>query len=344
MTSKQTDAAPADAAAVANGQTAVLPLPPASKPAPKHGGGHGHGHGHAGGPESPLVKFLISGTVAFTFELMIGHYLEFLKISKQTSELSYVQLTRNMVKHKGILGVLDGYFPWGAIQCFVKGASFGFGQSLGYNLLDGTLPEFQREVASGGIGGLFQGIVMSPLLLLKTRVMTMPEMRNSGGILATTLASTRIGAQVVRNEGVGALMKGSILFSTKRMADWTTRFFFAEVVADSIRKHNASKGILRPLDFYESSGASLAGGALSATATIPMDVLVATFQSSAKAGQKVSVMSVWAEKMKSGGITGLVAYSSKGYVARVAHVAATTLLMKSVSTAVYDLYNTIAKR
>src|SRR5689334_11140477 len=101
-----------------------------------------HGHGDTNSKESPLVKFLISGTVAWTFELIIGHYLEFLKISRQTSELSYVQLTKNMIQHKGLIGVLDGYFPWGSIQCFVKGASFGFGQTLGYNLLDGKLPEF----------------------------------------------------------------------------------------------------------------------------------------------------------------------------------------------------------
>ena len=166
-------------------------------------------------------------------------------------------------------------------------------------------------------------------------------MRNSGGVIATTIASTKIGAHVVRTEGISALMKGSVLFSTKRMADWTTRFFFAEVVADSIRKYNANNGVVRSLDFYESSAASLLGGALSATATIPMDVLVATFQSSAKAGQKVSIMEVWKEKMAQGGVTGVLKYSSKGYVARVAHVAATTLLMKSVSTAVYDLYNKI---
>lgn len=301
-----------------------------------------HGHGVASN-ESPFVKFMISGTVAWTFELIIGHYLEFLKISKQTSELSYAQLTKNMIKHKGVIGILDGYFPWGSLQCFLKGASFGFGQTLGYNLLKGRLPEFQREVASGGVGGFVQGIVISPLLLLKTRVMTMPEMRNSGGVIATTIASTKIGAQVIRNEGPQALMKGSLLFSTKRMADWTTRFFFAEVVADSIKKHNASKGEFRSLTFNESSFAALAGGALSATATIPMDVLVATFQSSAKAGQKVSVMEVWKEKMAKGGISGVLQYSCKGYVARVAHVAATTLLMKSVSTAVYDLYNKLKK-
>lgn len=171
-------------------------------------------------------------------------------------------------------------------------------------------------------------------------------MRNSGGVLATTLASTRLGAQVVRTEGVGALMKGSLLFSTKRMADWTTRFFFAEVVADTLRKRNQQlegTSVPRALGLYESSFASLLGGALSATATIPMDVLVATFQSSAKAGQKVSVMAVWKEQLARGGIGGVLAYSSKGYVARVAHVAATTLLMKSVSTAVYDLYSKVKK-
>lgn len=225
----------------------------------------------------------------------------------------------------------------------MKGASFGFGQTLGYNLLKGHLPEFQREVASGGVGGLVQGVVMSPLLLLKTRVMTMPEMRNSGGVLATTIASTKMGARVVRQEGPMALMKGSVLFSTKRMADWTTRFFFAEVVADSIRKYNANRGVVRSLTFNESSTAALMGGALSATATIPMDVLVATFQSSAKAGQKVSILEVWKEKMAAGGISGVVRYSTKGYVARVAHVAATTLLMKSVSTAVYELYSAVKK-
>src|SRR4051812_8126354 len=75
-------------------------------------------HSHHGNSEheSPIVKFLVSGSVALTFELAIGHYLEFLKISKQTSTLSYAQLTRNMIQHKGIIGVLDGFFPWGAIQ------------------------------------------------------------------------------------------------------------------------------------------------------------------------------------------------------------------------------------
>lgn len=171
--------------------------------------------------------------------------------------------------------------------------------------------------------------------------LTVQSMRNSGGVLATTIASTKLGASIIRDEGPMALMKGSVLFSTKRMADWTTRFFFAEVIADTIRKRHASNGVHRPLDFMENGFSALAGGALSATATIPMDVLVATFQSQAKAGQTVSIASVLKEKIANGGVKGLLQYSTKGYVARVAHVAATTLLMKSVSTAVYEAYNAI---
>src|SRR5688572_9277934 len=64
--------------------------------------------------ENPLLKFVVSGSVAWAYELVLGHYLEFLKIAKQTQEKTYVQLTRDMAK-KGIHGVLDGFFPWGTV-------------------------------------------------------------------------------------------------------------------------------------------------------------------------------------------------------------------------------------
>ena len=51
---------------------------------------------------------------------------------------------------------------------------------------------------------------------------------------------------------------------------------------------------------------------------------------------------VWREQMANGGVSGILKYSTKGYVARVAHVAATTLLMKSISTAIMDAYKAVA--
>lgn len=239
-----------------------------------------------------------------------------------------------MVEHKGLLGVLDGYFPWGSIQCFVKGASFGFGHAIGRNMFRGHVPDDIAEVLAGGVGGGFQGIVLSPLLLLKTRVMTDPSFRSSGGMLQTTIASTKVGMDVIRNEGPAALMKGASVFTIKRVGDWTTRFFFAELVANTWRN---SKGGEK-LTGLENSCASLLGGALSATVTLPIDVLVATIQDASKAGEKVRVMDVWKERIASGGIRSLVEYSTRGYLARVAHVALTTLLMKTVSSQVYAWY------
>ncbi len=175
-----------------------------------------------------------------------------------------------------------------------------------------------------------QGIVLSPLLLLKTRVMTDPSFRdgNLKGLWKTTVASSKVGAQIISKEGLGVLMKGSGVFTVKRIADWTTRFFFAELVAT--QWVNARGG--KKLNKTEDSIASFVGGAMSATVTIPIDVLVATIQDASKAGQKVSIVDTWRSKMNDGGLMGLVRYSCKGMVFRIAHVAATTVLMKSISS------------
>lgn len=282
--------------------------------------------------ESPFVKFLVSGTVTWSFELVAGHPLEFMKIAKQTSTSTYRELFLGMTRHKGVMGLLDGYFPWGSLQCFFKGASFGFGQALGMRLCHGRMSDHAAQVASGGIGGAFQGVVLSPLLLLKTRVMTDPAFRTSGGVWATTKASTKVGFDMVRNEGPLVLMKGSGIFTAKRVADWTSRFFFAEVAESAARK---LKGDGEPLSLVERSTASMIGGSVSAVVTIPLDVLVATVQDAKKAGQRVRLADVFREHTRDGGVRQLLEYSTRGVMMRVLHVGLTTLLMKTAASAVY---------
>ena len=50
-----------------------------------------------------------------------GHFLEFLKIAKQTNPtMSYLQITKNVTANKGLAGVIDGFLPWcvcALIQC-----------------------------------------------------------------------------------------------------------------------------------------------------------------------------------------------------------------------------------
>ena len=55
-----------------------------------------------------------------------------------------------------------------------------------------------------------------------------------------------------------------------------------------------------------------------------MDVLVATVQSAGKAGAKINAIDALKEQLAAGGVSHL----TKGLVARVAHVALTTMMMK----------------
>ena len=171
-----------------------------------------------------------------------GHFIEFLKIAKQTSNepcvrwlvgdgqasaaqpragprrsarastgpayprispstltsrpftRSYMTIVKRVTASKGVAGMLDGFFPWGALQAVAKGAVFSWGQAACAKAMHSTtwMNKETKTVISGGVGGFVQGLVMSPLLLLKTRVMTDPVFRTSGGVIATAIASAKV--------------------------------------------------------------------------------------------------------------------------------------------------------
>lgn len=82
--------------------------------------------------------------------------------------------------------------------------------------------------------------------------------------------------------------------------------------------------------------AALAGGALSALATIPMDVLVSTKQAASKAGHSVSILETFREQVRAGGVAGTVKFACRGLSARVLHVAMTTFMMRFMTTRVCE--------
>jgi Mitochondrial carrier protein len=118
------------------------------------------------------------------FEALIGHVLEFLKIVLQTSsqsdsdETTYWRAIQDITAAKGVAGLWDGFVPWGLIQSLSKGAVFGLAHAWSLSLLlplakdRKVIPMALALTLAGGIGGGFQGYVLSPTLLLKTRVMT----------------------------------------------------------------------------------------------------------------------------------------------------------------------------
>lgn len=292
--------------------------------------------------ESPLVKLCISAGVTWVFELSIGHCLEFLKIVKQTQVgQSYAQLTKNITRQKGIIGIWDGFFPWGTVQAVAKGSVFGFGHALANGQLNplverNHISNSVREILAGGIGGGLQGLVLSPTLLLKTRVMTDPVFRNRMSMLETSKQSAKIGMNVIQKEGLKALMKGSIVFSMKRVADWSTRFMFSEMIEHGLyRRHLHVQATTKT---HEKMISSLLGGVLSTVMTLPIDVMVAQIQQASKAGTKVSILSTFQSEFKIGGFQRVAGFATRGFLPRVTHVALTTMLMKTACSTFYEKY------
>ncbi|RQM26800.1 hypothetical protein B5M09_000735 [Aphanomyces astaci] len=291
--------------------------------------------------QNPQVKFFIGAGVGWTYEFATGHFLEFIKVMKQTqSHKSYLELTRDITRAKGIIGIWDGFFPWGTVQALAKGSVFSWGQAFSRAQLSplvkqGHISDRTAEIMSGGLGGGVQGIVLSPTLLLKTRVMTDPVFRTKMSGWETIVKSGKVGMNVIRNEGVPALMKGSMVFSLKRVADWSTRYFFCVVSEDYMYRQGDPN---RKITVSEELAASLVGGTLSCLATLPVDVMVAQIQQASKAGANVGIVATFKDEYAKGGMKRLVGFSMGGFVPRCLHVAFTTMVMKTGCSAVYSMY------
>ncbi|KUF76587.1 Mitochondrial Carrier (MC) Family [Phytophthora nicotianae] len=291
-------------------------------------------------PERAGVKLLVGAGVCLTYEFALGHYLEFIKIMKQTRpQFSYLHLTKEIMHAKGVVGVWDGFFPWGALQGVAKGSVFAWGHSVARTALtpfvkNDKIGKGTAEVIAGGIGGGFQGFVLSPTLLLKTRVMTDPIFREQMTPLETMSRSMRIGVKVIQKEGVAALMKGSGMFSVKRVADWSSRFFFSVQAENIVYKRNNPD---RVLTTSEQVISSLIGGVFSAALTLPMDVLVAQIQQASKAGVKVPVVELFRQQYRAGGLNQVLSFGTTGFVARLLHASFTTMIMKTATSVVYDM-------
>lgn len=296
-----------------------------------------------GGPSSEnMKKLFVAALVTLMYEASIGHLLEFMKIVFQTSPpgTTYSDVFKTITSEKGIAGIWDGFVPWGIIQSIGKGASFGFANSYALQLLGPHLASSNPKILStlaGGIGGGFQGYVLSPTLLLKTRVMTNPVFREQMSFLKTSILSLKIGFDVVLQEGFLALMKGSNVFALKRVFDWSTRYYFSDLFISLLLKLFHSD----QLSVTQNAIADFLGGTVSTLSTLPLDVLVAKIQDAKKAGVALSPMQMIADDLKNYGWNGFINNYTKGFIARLLHVCFTTIAMKTGTKIMYDaLYGT----
>ena len=284
-------------------------------------------------------RLLVAAIVTLGYEACLGHFFEFLKVVKQTSPpgTSYMSIIKAITAEKGIAGIWDGFVPWGVVQAVAKGSVFGLAYAVASSLLlpladEDKISKLTALTLAGGIAGGFQGFVLSPTLLLKTRVMTNPVFREKMSLLRTTFQSFRIGFDVVADEGLNALMKGSTVFAIKRMFDWSTRFLFADIIASEIRKRQEDTA----LTTKEKVATDLMAGFFSTLVTLPLDVIVSKTQDAKKAGVSVSAWTLFQEELKESGWSGVAETYMGGFVARLAHVCCTTVAMKTGTGIVYD--------
>lgn len=232
--------------------TAGQPAPDAAAPPP------------ASPWRTPRRQLLVVSGVTLVFEALCGHQLEFVKIIKQTTRRPYPQIVREIVREKGLAGFWDGFLPWGAVQAVSKGAVFGYAYATSRSVLrplvqDGRMRQHTADTLSGGLAGGVQGFVLSPTLLLKTRVMTDPVFRTQMSLVQTSVRSCQVGARVIVTEGPLSLMKGAPTFACKRVADWGSRYLFTNAVEDALFRRGGAAHAPAKLPYSQQMTASLLG-------------------------------------------------------------------------------------
>jgi hypothetical protein len=123
-------------------------------------------------PRKPaLAKLVVGPTMALAEMSMLGHWMEMLKILKQSGvynktladvgkEASYGQIARQLWREEGWLSLYRGFAPWGVIQC-VKGVPVLFIQAeSSFHLQKRGVDRHQAEIAAGFLGGAGQVIYL----------------------------------------------------------------------------------------------------------------------------------------------------------------------------------------
>jgi len=109
---------------------------------------------------------------------------------------------RTLLHHEGPKGLYKGFaatisrnVPWNALSFMFKGqAKKVFTTSMGRK------PNTEEDLALGALSGMTAAVIMTPIDVVKTRLMTGG---GSGSIIGTF-------AKIIREEGAGTLMKGVV--------------------------------------------------------------------------------------------------------------------------------------
>lgn len=280
----------------------------------------------------PELEKLIIGPLMVLGEMTSGgHYMEMVKIIKQASGRSYPAIMKDLWVHEGVLGFYKGFLPWGSIQ-ITKGIPVLFIQAeVDYRMKKMGASNDAAAIAGGVLGGVGQGVFMTPTQRLKTIVMTDPKYQGENApksVGAALRSTTTVCVDVVKSDGLGTLFKGLGPMCAKRGVDWGVRFTGMQIATNYF---NQGKSKDRKLPMHEKLAAGFFAGALS-TVTMPLDSLVANCQKASKAGSSGSAIVVAKEMWTQNG----VAAFTRGWAMRIVHAGYHTMWMVAIGQFVFD--------
>lgn len=297
------------------------------------------GGGAAPSGRKAEVEKLIIGPLMVLGEMVSGgHYMEMVKIIKQASNQSYIKIMGDLWRNEGILGFYKGFAPWGAIQT-IKGIPVLFIQAESdYRLKSMGVSTKTAETLAGFLGGVGQGVFMTPTQRLKTIVMTDPKY--GGANAPKTVGEALRTASVViidvtKTDGVGTLFKGLFPMMAKRGFDWGLRFYGTSLSKSYFQGADTK----RTLTTAEKLAGSLFGGALS-TLTMPFDSWVANCQKANKAGENKGAIQVAKDMYRTGGSQAFV----RGWTMRLIHAAYHTVWMTTIGQSLFEYWRAYATK
>tara|TARA_Y100001970_G_C14152183_1_gene813365 strand:- start:385 stop:1308 length:924 start_codon:yes stop_codon:yes gene_type:complete len=277
----------------------------------------------------PHYEKVFIGPLTILGEMVFGgHYIETLKIMKQSSKSTYPSIMKSIWSTYKMKGFYLGFWPWSFIQT-TKGLPVLFVQAETKHMFQTTtsLSSSQSQLLSGIIGGMSQGVFVTPTQRMKTIVMTKTQTKKSVEEIRRQ-SSFHLIKKMYHKEGLRTFFTGLTPMMMRRGIDWGIRFYCFQWIQDTIltyknrnrnkNKNNSNQDIQNKnyskLNFFDTIISSIGAG-FCATITTPIDTCIAESQKYSHSGKKKSLLTLVNHIYKNYGYRGFV----RGWSVRVLH-------------------------
>lgn len=253
-----------------------------------------------------LLNIALGAALNLAEVLTLGQPLEVVKTTMAANRLLLMpQAIKVVWSRGGLAGFYQGLIPWAWIEALTKGAVLLFVLlEAEYNFKRLGLGNFGAGIMGGVTGGLAQAYAtMGFCTCMKTVEITRHKQALAG---APVELLWQVFKNIYKREGIRGINKGVNAVAIRQMTNWGSRFGFARLAEETIRKVT-NKDKLTPLLAWEKIASSVIGGGLSAW-NQPIEVVRVEMQLATKDPNRpknLGVMSALKYIYQNNGIKGL---------------------------------------